>query len=298
MTAMDIIPSSSNSNVLQELSDRLKALETENRLLRQQPRNSAPEPRVALPEKFNGDRRKFRGFLNQVELLFMLNPNCYFSDPLKVGLIGTLLTEKALNWFSPILERSDAMLDDYKVFREALIASFEEPDKSIIAATKIRNLSQGSLPVFNYASEFRLLAASLDWNDAALIHLFRVGLNEEVKDLLLHHEIPNSLESMINLAIIIDNRLYEHRLEKIASSRTYLSRPVRNFQQPDTSNYVPMEINAFHKHRPITAEERERRKANGLCLYYGSPDHQRSECPVAPPAKKPNFQNSLKLKSH
>lgn len=306
MTAMEI---TSNTDAFQQISERLQSLENENRILRQQSRIATNEPKVSLPDMFDGDRKKFRGFRNQVELLFMLNPSCYATDPLKVGLIGTLLTGKALTWFSPILERNDPVLGDYHGFRRVLVQTFEEPDKAVIAATKICRLFQGSSPVFSYASEFRLLASSLDWNDAALIHQFRVGLNNDVKDMLLHHDTPESLDAMINLSILIDNRLFEYRQDKHSPYRAHNPRtkyhdsnPRTQYQDtiPEYSSYSPMEINAMDRSRHLTPAEKERRRTYNLCLYCGSADHLRKDCHLAPSLRKtsPSHENHLKSRSH
>lgn len=68
-------------------------------------RTNYKEPKLSLPEKFNGDRSKFRGFANQVRLFMFMQPLHYPTPASQVGLIGTLLTGTALNWFSPILEK-------------------------------------------------------------------------------------------------------------------------------------------------------------------------------------------------
>lgn len=195
------------NTIVQNIIERLQRLEAENKNLRQIAATSRPDPRVALPEKFNGDRRRFRGFINQVDLLFMINSHHYASDSLKVGLIGTLLCDKALAWFSPYLEKQDPILDSYATSKKLLFLTFDEPDRSVVAAAKLRKLSQGNHSAFSYASEFRLLAANLDWNDAALVNQYRYGLSDNVKDLLLHHELPSTLEDMINLSIAIDDRI-------------------------------------------------------------------------------------------
>lgn len=201
------------NTIVQNIVERLQRFEAENRNLRQLSAGSRTDHREALPEIFNGDRHRFRGFVNQVDLLFMINPHYYASDSLKVGLIGTLLCDKALAWFSPYLERNDPILADYTAFKKLLFLTFDEPDRSVVGAAKVRKLSQGNHSAFSYASEFRLLAANLDWNDAALVNQFCYGLNDTIKDLLLHHELPSTLEEMINLSIAIDNRIAEHRHE-------------------------------------------------------------------------------------
>ena len=38
------------------------------------------EPKVSLPEKFDGSRSRLRGFLNQIRLIFLLQPRRYSED--------------------------------------------------------------------------------------------------------------------------------------------------------------------------------------------------------------------------
>jgi hypothetical protein len=70
----------------------------------------APEPKINLPEKFDGTRLKFRGFVSQVRLIMQLHPCRYFDDTTHVGFIETLLTRTAAAWFTPILETSSPLL--------------------------------------------------------------------------------------------------------------------------------------------------------------------------------------------
>jgi hypothetical protein len=78
--------------------------------------SSHREPKVPLPEKFDGSRQEYRGFISQIQLVFMLNPSRYPTDAAKVGTIGTLLTGKARQWFTPYVEKAEeysAILNDY-----------------------------------------------------------------------------------------------------------------------------------------------------------------------------------------
>jgi hypothetical protein len=70
----------------------------------------APEPKISLPEKFDGTCLKFRGFVSQVRLIMQLHPRHYFDDTTRVGFIGTLLTRIVATWFAPILETSSPLL--------------------------------------------------------------------------------------------------------------------------------------------------------------------------------------------
>src|SRR5215469_1965952 len=49
------------------------------------------EPKISLPEKFDGAHSQFRSFINQAQLIIHLHPHRYPDDASRVGLIGTLL---------------------------------------------------------------------------------------------------------------------------------------------------------------------------------------------------------------
>ncbi|KAH9274706.1 hypothetical protein BASA83_002903 [Batrachochytrium salamandrivorans] len=54
-------------------------------------------------------------------------------------------------------------------------------------------------------------------NDDALLSQSRIGLCNEIKNMLVHHEYPASLEEMMHLVTRIDARLQEHRQERMGS---------------------------------------------------------------------------------
>ncbi|CAG8579750.1 3700_t:CDS:2 [Cetraspora pellucida] len=81
------------------------------------------EPKVSLPNKFDGNRSKFRGT--------------------KVGFIGSLLSEPALAWFVPLLKKQSPVLSNFDNFVQEFESIFGDPDKVRTAANKIRKLTQG-----------------------------------------------------------------------------------------------------------------------------------------------------------
>jgi hypothetical protein len=208
-------------------------------------------------------------------------------------MIGSLLTGKALKWFTPILEKpelNNEVLNNYAEFTKLLESTFGEPDRALVAASAIRKLKQGSQSAASYASEFRQLVADLDWNDNALMDQFRIGLNEDVKDMMLHFEQPKSLEEMIKIATKVDTRLFERRQERrgLANTNHRSNFPVKyDSKQPGKPSIAqtsgtPMELDAM-KRGPLSEQEKKRRRENNLCLYCGSGQHLRANCPLAKP---------------
>ncbi|KAH9263480.1 hypothetical protein BASA83_013112 [Batrachochytrium salamandrivorans] len=106
--------------LLSSLSARLKLLEDENETLKvdaQESRDianraildhtatnsahiSTLEPKASLPDKFDGTRKNFRGFINQLELVFQLQASRYDTDRKMIAMLGTLLTGNALAWYT------------------------------------------------------------------------------------------------------------------------------------------------------------------------------------------------------
>ncbi|CCO31929.1 similar to pol polyprotein [Rhizoctonia solani AG-1 IB] len=90
-------------------------------------------------------------------------------------------------------------------FDKAFERAFFDPDKQRAAERKITSLVQTSTTAA-YATKFRTLLMSLDWNDAALRAQFYKGLHWHVKQQLAQKEDqPLDLKALISAAIRIDN---------------------------------------------------------------------------------------------
>ncbi len=95
------------------------------------------KPRVSLPEKFDRDRTKLQDFVNQVRLVFRLQPHRYAIEETQVGLIRSLLIGTALSWFSSLLEKDSPLLADLDQFLDEFNRTFGERDRALIATTKL-----------------------------------------------------------------------------------------------------------------------------------------------------------------
>ena len=280
-----------------ELTLRVQQLEATIISLQQQASCSQGihrEPKIGLPTKFDGNRSQFRGFLNQVRLVIQMHPSRYPTDASRVGLVGTLLSGTALAWFAPLLEKNSPMLNNFEEFMSEFKSCFGDTDSVRTAINKIRRLRQGERPASAYAADFRLLASDIPRDDQALMEQFRFGLRNDVKDLLLTFpEEPKSLTEAISRAVRCDNRLFERRSERqfqmprTRSEPTYASIvakpfPRDSFSTSPTNTPTPMEIDTTRRRGPLSEEEKQRRRANRLCLYCGGPGHIAVNCPHRP----------------
>jgi hypothetical protein len=222
----------------------------------------------------------------QVELVFLSDPQRYSADGAKIATIGSLLEGAALDWFSPFLDgvRVDVeTLNDYVSFKAQFSAAFGDADRAVVARHKLTNLRQVG-PAIHYVTEFRRIAADLDWNDTALIDMFHLGLKPRIQELLLTHSKPASLEDFYALAIRLDNHLYQFQqgvrlgtnqrqppntapaAPRLAPApQAPVHHPVQAVNRPVPRNGPqPMELGNVR--RGISEEERQHRRDNGLCL--------------------------------
>lgn len=146
------------------------------------------------------------------------------------------------------------------------------------------SIRQGKRTVADYSIDFRTLASHSLWNTEALVDAFLHSLADYVKDELVSHDPPSTLDEAIALAVRIDRRIQTHRRERgrlsppVTNPRNdsapHLSSPATPLGSPDQPE--PMEIGRAS----LSPAERQRRLASNLCLYCGGEGHRVASCPV------------------
>jgi hypothetical protein len=105
------------------------------------------------------------------------------------------------------------LFHNYIIFKRAMTRTFGDIDEVRTMKKKLMRLTQKRSAI-NYASLFQQYAAHTEWDDAAQTAQFYRGLKDAVKNDVSRSERPASLQGMINLAVKIDNRQYERKLER------------------------------------------------------------------------------------
>lgn len=262
------------------------------------------ETKCPEPDRFDGSNFSCRQFLLQLKLVFSLNPNAYPTDHSKSLYLMSLLKGPAFEWASTFLEKDDPILDDYESFTKTLSEIFEEPDRVQSAMNRLSNLHQGSDSAAEYTSKFKQLACSVPWDELALTHQFRLGLNGQIKDFLATHDLPTTLQGMITLAIRIDQRLTERERER-ALEKPLPSSPPHQFEfkakESSKNSSTPVEIPVGTKDisevwSKLSPRQQRylSRTAQDLCVYCGTSGHQVSDCPK----KKPRGEGKEKAQFH
>ena len=259
----------------------------------------SPEPRVPTPERFFGDRKKFRAFKNACLLYLALQPRNFSSEFVKVGFIISLLCEEPQAWAHNLLEQKSPALNSMDTFFEAMTLLYDDPQRMASAESALVALRQGERPVEDYTAEFRRWSTDTSWNEAALRFQYRQGLSETLKDELARVAVPDTLDKLIHLAILLDRRLRERRSECVQTFQP-TKRPPRSPPAVEPTPACsagpkrgPKQVGLVRS--PLTFDERQRRRRAYLCLYCGGAGHFLRSCPIRPSKAYPPSSTYLQV---
>ncbi len=249
------------------------------------PAVQSSEIHLPHPKRYDGSPGRCNGFLTQCSLDFELQPSKFTTARSKVAYVITLLSGKALAWATALWEQSPqpAICSDYSCFIEEMRRVFDHPVSGREAASRLLQLTQASPSVAELAVDFRTLAMESGWNQEALTVAFNRALSDEIKDELAARDPATDLESLIDMAIRLDNRLQERRRERTETSR---KAPIQHSLalplSPDlpapyvTCTEEPMQLGWSR----LSRSERDHRMKERCCLYCGESGHFRASCQI------------------
>jgi hypothetical protein len=176
---------------------------------------------VNKPDLYHGDRTKLDDWLMQWDLFFLFQGE-KIPENKRVVLASSYMRGNAFKWIKPFIqqyndgtapEEVDAWVSDFDEFKKKVKPVFGVSNEPTIARRDIQRMRQ-TKSAADYAAEFQQLAANTDWDDTALMTMFRQGLKPRVKEELMRTGAStDTLDELINTAIDIDVKLYELQLE-------------------------------------------------------------------------------------
>ncbi|QRW25191.1 Retrotransposon-derived protein PEG10 [Rhizoctonia solani] len=241
--------------------------------------SSIKQPKMDLPDPYKGDSRgrKATQWLDRMLLWVALHRDQFDEEEQMVVWILYHMTDKAADWALPLIGTIIKGEGNPPTTIPALTAKFKEafddPDAKRAAARKIAALSQ-TTTTSEYVTEFRNLMAELDWNEEAYIAQFTRGLHWKVKELLSTKDsVPDELEAIFAASIKIDNirrENKENRPKKV---------PAKSPVTATTSSTTTTRVRLSEDPNYVTPEERDCRRALGLCVKCGQKGHGIKQCP-------------------
>jgi hypothetical protein len=259
--------------------------------------------RVNPPDTYEGNRRNLDNWLLQLDLFFNYQAKDTVTKE-KAIVASTYLRGEAFDWIKPFLDiylegcpdkKEDEggynewkeiahWLESWIEFKLKVRSIFGVSDATETAVRKIQDLRQVKSAA-QYAATFQQIGARTNWDDNALMAMFRKGLKDGVKDELMRYGGDvTTLDELVQAAIGLDDKLYNRAMEK----RRRFPEPRKGYyggtfgkKQPRTSQYSdPMELDTLEKGRKGKQGRKQEgaKKKNFSCYACGKPGHMARDC--------------------
>ncbi len=262
-----------------------------DRLAQRSPGQGRPSIPLPLGTKFKGSSEEFTfaEFKAKLYTVFARFPDSMATDKDKINYAIQSMEGAPSRHFAPYINGEiadeDGILEDYQLFLDTVDEFHGDRQEQDEVNHKLARLRQ-THSMTEYVSQFRTLAARSGWNEAALLARFKDGLSSEIKDLLLpqwnRYKTVRELQSGATTAYqnLQSRNRHRPRQDHARSQATQASRrptPVPVVATPPSPNSMDLDSMRV-KH--ISAEEKQRRRDLGLCLYCGGENHFAQDCPA------------------
>lgn len=283
-----------------------------------------PNIPVKAPNEFTGrDALKLRPFLQSCQLNFAANPHNFQRDESKVYFAISYLEDVAAQWAATLSLEQSPSLSNWNLFEENFKKTFGDPGDEEAAIQELQNLEMASHHHAHiFIAQFKQLAYRTSWNDSALKHLFVSALPSRISNQFATTNMADTLEELYAQVIQMDNNYHNFKRKnpKHEQPKTSHSKPsnppkppeARQTPKPSTPHTSKQSTPKPHSNPPstpssssiqpktkpsgdlvgklnsqghLTDQERQKRLAEGACLYCGNKGHRFNDCPLKSKAK-------------
>ena len=254
--------------------------------------------KVNPPDEYHGQRSKLDTWLVQCERYFAFKGGSV-DEKKKVLFATTFFRGKAEDWIKPktkeyLFDPKDkdvqGFFEEWDQFKKEVERVFGIANEDKIAERRIQELVQ-TKSAAEYAAEFQRWADRTEWDESALQYMYRKGLKEEVKDELMRDgRAIDNLKELMEVAIDLDDRLYERKIERnprrrggygtASGSRPYFGGGRKSYQPAKA--FDAMELDATREQRQGSPRKQGKKnfakKEPIKCYGCGKPGHIKRNC--------------------
>ena len=256
--------------------------------------------KIPDPQPFKGDPRTARTFIAQFTSK-VIGSEFEGNESLRVRYATAFIHGDAAEWLVTFIGTDGISYEftNYIDFVKKFKAQFVDPNPKATAARKLFALKQGQEDIQTYLNKVIPIAREADLGLVATKEIIKGNLNERSRQYLMLASANLSDETLQGENLVqfkerigrvirrMENEMSSSAIHAILrtdachslSTKTVANSP--KFTHPTYTKsgyYGPAPIDIGRVRGPLTSEEKQRRRAQGLCLYCGKEGHLVKDC--------------------
>lgn len=306
---MDLLERNTEANLtISKLRSQVDILSQDvSRLKKSHLSKKLPDPKI-----YNGDKQTLRSWIICLRMKLAGNLDHYPTESNKIQYAVGRLGGNALDQVGPKLREDGttdfATADDLIAYLEM---AFGDPDEKDTAQRQLRELRQASRAFSDYLADFRRIVDLTGYNDEAKRAALLAGLSQDLQQVLVAVDHPDSLEETIAQIQKIDNRIQAFNSNRAFADSNHQILPLQQAKilapqlgsqsksvQSASSSSSPspgrsvssrpsstpraasrLETGVRGHRGRLTPMERQYRIDNNRCMYCGNANHLLENCP-------------------
>ena len=254
----------------------------------------------SAPEPYDGSITKAEAFWTNLANYYYLNAGLFSTEDKRIAAalthfkLGTPAGEWAKDRQQAALAQSPPNFGTWNDFSDAFKAHFIPVDTKLSSTNTMHTLKMGSRPFQEWYQEWSTHATRSGANEQSKMYAFRQNLPQALHQKLLGvSPTPTTLARLVELAKEFDENW--RQWGKATSTRTPFRRTNTRAIQPDEPDSTNVNLASFPPRDPnkkfpkLSQHEKDKRRAEGRCLYCGKTGHWQDKCPEKP-RKRNNFR--------
>lgn len=252
--------------------------------------NSFDSKAIAFDEFKNfrgeGDKADLGIFLYNIHAKFLHNGYLFRSEQARMAWYATRLEGDARRQIKHALKDDGHVdLENCDAITAILKTAYSDPDASRVAITKLRELTQGKKTFSDFVVQFQALYPTCDREDVTIIEILEQNIHPDLYQRLinLNTSLPSTIPAYIALCRVEDANLRKIK-DQARDQKTGQFRGRSGGSNTSTAGAIddPMDVSKMDlthvQNGRLTADEKQRRIANNLCMYDGE-NHPTVSCP-------------------
>ena len=171
--------------------------------------NEKAQRSAKLPDAptYGGDRDDLEPWIMQMNMKLEGNKDWYPTLKMELFYAVNRLTDRARNLVQEPVRNNMKERPTMDAFYDWCRVKFGDPDAAMTARRELKEMRQKNIPFSTFSDDFLNTAAKTTMDEERKILALEEAVNQELSNIMIHHDRPRTLDEYVTLLQNLENRL-------------------------------------------------------------------------------------------